>query len=58
MWTGLISVCVGIVIGWNVPQPAWAKSAQDKVVALFKGAADKSDRPGTDEAGGKDKGGD
>jgi hypothetical protein len=53
----LFSVCVGIVIGWNVPQPAWAKSAQDKVVALFKGAADKSDRPGTDRTGGKDKGG-
>jgi hypothetical protein len=57
MWIVLFSVCVGIVIGWNVPQPAWAKSAQDKVVALFKGAADKSDRPGTDRTGGNDKGG-
>jgi len=37
MWSTLFWVCVGILIGWNLPQPAWAKSLQDKVVAAIKG---------------------
>ncbi|WP_256363613.1 hypothetical protein [Thiohalocapsa sp. ML1] len=33
----LFGVVVGIVVGWNLPQPPWAKDAQDKVTNLFKG---------------------
>ena len=41
MWSTLFWVCVGILIGWNLPQPNWAKSLQDKVVAAIKGAGNK-----------------
>ncbi|MGA7981112.1 MAG: hypothetical protein WCA32_12945 [Chromatiaceae bacterium] len=41
MWWVLFWICVGILIGWNLPQPAWAKSLQDKTVAAIKGAANK-----------------
>lgn len=27
---------VGLFIGWNLPQPVWAKTVQDKVVATVK----------------------
>ena len=30
----LFWVAVGLVIGWHVPQPAWAKAAFEKVKAL------------------------
>jgi len=32
----LIWLAVGMLIGWNFPQPVWAKAAQDKVVGWFK----------------------
>jgi len=38
MWSMLFWVAVGIVIGWNLPQPRWAKSLQDRLVAALKGA--------------------
>lgn len=41
MWSTLFWVCVGIVIGWNLPQPTWAKSLQDKAVTAIKGASNK-----------------
>jgi hypothetical protein len=34
----LITLVIGIFIGWNLPQPAWAKSIQDKVVGMIRGA--------------------
>ena len=35
----LFWICVGILIGWNLPQPAWwAKALQDGAVATIKGA--------------------
>jgi hypothetical protein len=37
----LFWICVGIVIGWNLPQPPWAKAWQDKVVALIKGVGNR-----------------
>lgn len=37
MLSTLFWVSVGVVIGWNLPQPAWAKEATDKVVAWVKG---------------------
>ena len=33
----LFWICAGIVIGWNLPQPPWAKLWQDKVIAAIKG---------------------
>ena len=33
----LFWVAVGIVIGWNLPQPGWAKSLQENLVAALKG---------------------
>jgi hypothetical protein len=32
----LFWIAVGIVIGWNLPQPAWARELQDKAVAFFR----------------------
>ncbi|MFP4062470.1 MAG: hypothetical protein ACOC26_03675 [Halochromatium sp.] len=37
----LFCVAVGIVIGWNWPQPPWAKETQDKVVGAVKGVIGK-----------------
>lgn len=31
----LILLLIGAFIGWNLPQPGWAKWLQSKVVALF-----------------------
>ncbi len=31
----LFWVAVGIVIGWNLPQPPWARDIQDRVVTTF-----------------------
>ena len=42
MWS-ILFICVGILIGWNLPQPDWAKSLQDKVVAAIKGPRDRND---------------
>jgi hypothetical protein len=32
----LIILFIGIFIGWNLPQPPWAKSFQDGVVRLVR----------------------
>ena len=37
----LFWICVGIFIGWNLPQPPWAVSLQEKVVAAIKAAGNK-----------------
>ena len=33
----LFWIAVGIVIGWNVPQPDWAKDLQAKIMGALKG---------------------
>jgi hypothetical protein len=33
----LFWIAVGIVIGWNVPQPRWAKDLQAKMTDALKG---------------------
>jgi hypothetical protein len=43
MWSALFWICIGIVIGWNLPQPPWAKSLQDKVVTAIRDGANKRD---------------
>ncbi|ESQ11354.1 MAG: hypothetical protein N838_01800 [Thiohalocapsa sp. PB-PSB1] len=37
MWTILFWIIVGIIIGWNLPQPEWAKSLQDRVMRALRG---------------------
>lgn len=32
----LFWVLVGTFVGWNFPQPFWAKAAQEKVKSIFK----------------------
>jgi len=32
----LFILIIGIFIGWNLPQPAWARIIQDKVVGLVR----------------------
>ena len=31
----LLWIAAGAFIGWNFPQPFWAKTAQEKIKALF-----------------------
>ena len=31
----MLWIFVGALIGWNLPQPFWAKFVQDKLVALW-----------------------
>jgi len=31
----LITLLIGMFIGWNLPQPGWARAIQDKVVQLL-----------------------
>jgi len=37
-------LAVGIVIGWNFPQPPWAKDLQDWIVHSIKSVFDKTGR--------------
>jgi hypothetical protein len=32
MLTIMLWITVGILIGWNLPQPVWAQNAQDSLV--------------------------
>ena len=41
MLTVLLLIAVGIVIGWNWPQPPWAREWQEKVVGFFRSIANK-----------------
>ena len=36
MFDILLWVAVGVFVGWNLPQPAWAVWVQDRVVGFFK----------------------
>ncbi len=40
----LFILAVGIVIGWNIPQPPWAKDLQDRVLYSVKAMIDKLGR--------------
>jgi len=40
----LFILAVGIVIGWNIPRPIWAKELQDRVIYAFKTLVDKLGR--------------
>ncbi len=32
----LFCIAIGILIGWNLPQPSWAKDLQDKAVDFIR----------------------
>lgn len=36
MLNALIILAIGIIIGWNWPQPTWARDIQDKIVNWFR----------------------
>jgi hypothetical protein len=36
MFETLFCIAIGILIGWNLPQPIWAKDLQDKVVDYLR----------------------
>jgi hypothetical protein len=40
----LIILIIGIFIGWNLPQPPWAKDLQARIVSLVKALRDKTGR--------------
>lgn len=40
----LLLIAIGIVIGWNWQQPAWARSIQDKVVSSIRSAFSKGSK--------------
>ena len=37
----LLVLVIGIFIGWNLPQPAWAKAFQDKLLGMIRGITGK-----------------
>lgn len=37
----VVTFVVGLVVGWHVPQPAWAKKAEEEVVTAAKKAVKK-----------------
>jgi len=39
--TTLITLLIGMFIGWNLPQPDWAHAIQDKVTKLLNSATKK-----------------
>lgn len=36
----IVSLLIGVLIGWNFPQPPWAVWVQAKIVALYNKAKD------------------
>ena len=32
----IIYILIGAFVGWNLPQPSWAKNIQDRIVGLVK----------------------
>jgi hypothetical protein len=40
MYTVIVLV-IGIFIGWNLPQPPWAKAFQDRILELVRALGEK-----------------
>lgn len=36
MIEAIVYITIGLVVGWNLPQPMWAKNLQEKVVGWFR----------------------
>lgn len=41
MYTLLVLI-IGVFIGWNLPQPSWAKALQDRVLRAIRAATNSS----------------
>lgn len=41
MLESLLLIAIGIVIGWNLPQPPWARDLQDKAVQFVRDLTNK-----------------
>jgi hypothetical protein len=39
----LVGIAVGIVIGWNLPQPDWARQMQEQVMGTVRKLTGKKD---------------
>lgn len=39
----IVGAAVGVLVGWNLPQPQYAKNLQDKIVAKVKDKFAKKD---------------
>ena len=37
----IITLLIGMFIGWNLPQPAWARTIQNKVMQLLNSSTRK-----------------
>lgn len=37
----ILTLLIGMFIGWNLPQPDWAKAIQDKIVSLIQASIKK-----------------
>ena len=37
----IITLLIGMFIGWNLPQPDWARAIQDKVMQMLNSASNK-----------------
>lgn len=40
----LFVLIIGVFIGWNLPQPPWARDLQERVVTSVKSLLDKTGR--------------
>jgi hypothetical protein len=36
MIEAIIYVLIGAFVGWNLPQPVWAKNVQERVVSVIR----------------------
>lgn len=36
MFATLFGIFIGLAIGWNLPQPTWAKNIQERIFSYFK----------------------
>ena len=43
MMNTLLLILLGMFIGWNFPQPAYAKFIQDKVLGFFRNLTSKKE---------------
>ena len=43
MMDTILMILLGMFIGWNIPQPAYAKFIQDKVLGFFRNLMSKKD---------------
>ena len=37
--TYLLAVLIGVIVGWAIPQPTWARSIQDKITVWVNSKA-------------------